>query len=62
MAAAETGDFRTALDWQTKAIDAARAAGRHDLLPGLDRVRALYLGGEPARSPWPEGLRPGAAG
>ncbi|MHC4427552.1 MAG: tetratricopeptide repeat protein, partial [Planctomycetota bacterium] len=35
MAAAETGDFRLALEWQARAIEAATAAGRTDLLADL---------------------------
>ncbi len=52
MAAAETGDFRLALAWQARAIEAATAAGRTELHTDLRENHDRYRRGEPCRIPW----------
>jgi tetratricopeptide (TPR) repeat protein len=52
MAAAETGDFQFALEWQARAIEVATAAGRTDLLADLRENHDRYRRREPCRIPW----------
>jgi len=52
MAAAETGDYRVAVEWQQAGIEAATAAGRSDLLPELRENLERYRHGRPCRVPW----------
>ncbi|YCM45243.1 tetratricopeptide repeat protein [Verrucomicrobiaceae bacterium 227] len=49
-ALAETGDFEGAIAATGKAIEAARAIGRHDLLPKLQAKQDLYRSGKPFRA------------
>lgn len=49
-ALAETGDFEGAVNATEKAIAAARAIGRNDLLPKLRAKRDFYRAGKPYRS------------
>ena len=49
-ALAETGDFKGAVKAIEKAIAAARAIGRNDLLPKLRAKRDLYRVGKPYRT------------
>jgi tetratricopeptide (TPR) repeat protein len=65
MAAAETGDYASAVRWQQAGIDAANAAGRTDLLPVLGENLERYRSGRPCRVPWRDDdpiLAPGEAG
>jgi len=52
MAAAETGDYKVAVEWQQAGIEAATAAGRADLLPDLRENLERYRRGQPCRVPW----------
>lgn len=49
-ALAETGDFEAAAKTTLKAMKAARAIGRNDLLPKLEAKIRLYRSGKPFRS------------
>ncbi len=53
MAYAAIGRFDVALDLQRKAIEAARTAGRSDLLPALESTLGSYERGDPPIVPWP---------
>jgi tetratricopeptide (TPR) repeat protein len=52
MALAETGRTEDARSLQEKALEAARAAGRFDLVPRVEENLALYREGRPCRRPW----------
>jgi len=52
MAAAETGQMGTAVQWQEAAIGAVQRTGRSDLLPTLEENLSRYRKGEPCRKPW----------
>jgi tetratricopeptide (TPR) repeat protein len=63
MALAESGRFEEAVRWQREALEAARRAGRADLLPVMQQRLGLYETRRPCREPWPEhdeALRPPA--
>ena len=52
MALAEVGRFEEAAQWQSEALDAARAAGRTDMAAQLSANLRLYQGRRPCRVPW----------
>ncbi|MHC4548408.1 MAG: tetratricopeptide repeat protein [Planctomycetota bacterium] len=52
MGHAEVGDFAKAVQQQQQAIEAARAAGRPDIVARLEENLALYEAGRPCRTPW----------
>jgi tetratricopeptide (TPR) repeat protein len=52
MVQAEVGDFDEAAAWQRNAIEAARQAGRADLVPALSDALAQYERRQPSRMPW----------
>jgi tetratricopeptide (TPR) repeat protein len=52
MAAAETGQYGDAVQWQRQAIDAANGAGRQDLVERLADNLTRYQKGRPCRTPW----------
>ncbi len=52
MIEAELGRYDEAITTQNKAIIAAYAAGRLDLLPRLDEILEQYRKGQPCRVPW----------
>ena len=54
MVLAALNRFPQALQWQQAAIEAARKAGRGEIVKRLEVNKALYLRREPARDPWPE--------
>jgi len=53
MAHAADGDFRKAIKWQERAIDAARKMNRQGLVRVLEGNLELYRGGRPCTTPWP---------
>ena len=52
MAYAELGQFPEAVEWQRLAMSVAAEAGQSDAVQGMSAVLALYLSGEPSRTPW----------
>jgi len=54
MAAAESGRFDLANQWQERAIEAVKQAGRSEMLPELEKNLESYRRGEPCRRPWPD--------
>ncbi len=52
MAAAELGDFESAIRLQQAAIAEAGAAGQRDAVAHMQTVLAQYRRGEPCRTPW----------
>jgi tetratricopeptide (TPR) repeat protein len=53
MAHAADGAFRKAIQWQERAIDAARKMNRHGLVRVLEGNLELYRGEKPCTTPWP---------
>ena len=58
MALAEVGRYEEAAALQRRVLDAARAAGREDLLEGMADNLALYESRPPSRTPWTERAMP----
>jgi tetratricopeptide (TPR) repeat protein len=54
MAHAERREFEQAVELQRGVLEAAKAAGRTDLLPGLQANLDRYEANRPCRDPWPE--------
>jgi arylsulfatase A-like enzyme/tetratricopeptide (TPR) repeat protein len=54
MALAESGRFDEALEWQGRALDIAREAGRRDDARRIAANLERYRDGEPCRVPWPD--------
>jgi len=57
MAHAADGEFRKAIQWQQRAIDAARKMNRHGLVRVLEGNLELYRGERPCTTPWPPPTR-----
>ena len=53
MAYAQTGQFQEAIGWQVKALEAAEAAQRPELVTRIEKNLALYQQEKPCRTPWP---------
>jgi tetratricopeptide (TPR) repeat protein len=53
MAHAADGDFRKAIQWQERAIDAAREMNRHGLVAAMELNLELFRSERPCTTPWP---------
>jgi cytochrome c-type biogenesis protein CcmH/NrfG len=52
MAAAETGQYSTAVEWQRQALEAASGGSRRELTTRLGENLKLYEQGRQCRTPW----------